>query len=68
MDRVAKWVSGASLAWLLMAVGLILGTHGGSAHGAQVTGAPEEPTTVVCPKIATAEIPATLTTDDFRRS
>ena len=27
MDRITKWAVGGSLAWLVVAVGVILGTH-----------------------------------------
>lgn len=49
MDRLAKWASGGSLAWLVVAVGLTLGTHGGSLQGAGTTGAAETPSVGKCP-------------------
>ena len=55
MDKLAKWASGGSLAWLVVAVGLTLGTHGGSLHGAGTAGAAETdatetPAVVECPE------------------
>lgn len=35
MDRISKWAVAGSLAWLLIAVGVILGTHGGASLGAR---------------------------------
>ena len=35
MDRISKWAVAGSLAWLLVAVGIILGTHGGATLGAR---------------------------------
>ncbi len=34
MDRNSKWAVAGSLAWLVVAVGVILGTEGGAAFGA----------------------------------
>lgn len=34
-DRFSRWAIAGSLAWLVIAVGLILGTHGGSVLQAQ---------------------------------
>ena len=53
MDRPTKWASGGSLAWLLVAVGLTLGTHGGSA-----TDAPQAGTAAGTPEAETVEAPA----------
>ncbi len=33
MDGVSKWAIAGSLAWLVVAVGVILGTHGGATLG-----------------------------------
>ena len=60
MDRLSKWATTGSLAWLVMAVGLILGTHSGSVQGAQAAGPPETPATGTCPEITAATAPATV--------
>jgi len=31
MERLSRWAIAGSLAWLVVAVGVILGTHGGAA-------------------------------------
>ncbi len=59
MDRLSKWATTGSLAWLVMAVGLILGTHSGSVQGAQAAGPPEMPATATCPETPVAAAPAT---------
>lgn len=58
MDRLSKWATTGSLAWLVMAVGLILGTHGG---GTKAAAAPEAPATGECPETPVATAPATVT-------
>ena len=63
MDRLAKWASGSSLAWLVVAVGLTLGTHGGSLHGTSATGAAEPPAVGECPETPVATIDGTLAID-----
>ena len=59
MDRLSKWASTGSLAWLVMAVGLILGTHSGSVQDAQAAGTQTTPATVTCPETPVAAAPAT---------
>ena len=59
MDRLSKWATTGSLAWLAMAVGLILGTHGGSVQGAQAAGTEATPATVTCPEPPVAAAHAT---------
>lgn len=64
MDRLSKWATTGSLAWLLMAVGLILGTHGGSLQGTQATGTADTPaTTGACPEVPAAPTAATAAPD-----
>ena len=66
MDRLSRWAATGSLAWLLMAVGLILGTHGGSVQGTQATGTADTPAkTGACPEVPGAATAAT-TAPDFR--
>ena len=48
MDRLQKWASGASLAWLAIAVGLILGTHSADSVRAQAAVEEEPVTTAAC--------------------
>ena len=50
MDRLSKWATTGSLAWLLMAVGLILGKHGGSLWSAQADVSPDAPAIEACPE------------------
>lgn len=68
MDRLSKWATTGSLAWLLMAVGLILGTHSGSVQGAQAAGPPETPATGTCPEVPVAAAPATVAFTTHMRS
>ena len=71
MDRFSKWATTGSLAWLVMAVGLILGTHSGSVQGAQAAGtpeAPEAPETVSCPETPVAAAPVAVDFDTHARS
>ena len=68
MDRLSKWATTGSLAWLVMAVGLILGTHGGSVQGAQAAGPPETPAAATCPETPVAAAPATADFTDHARS
>ncbi len=42
MDRISKWAVAGSLAWLLIAVGVVLGTHGGATFGARTIEAQDE--------------------------
>ncbi len=58
MDRLSKWATTGSLAWLVMAVGLILGTHSGGAQSAEAS---ETPATGGCPETPVATAPATAT-------
>ncbi len=61
MDRLSKWASTGSLAWLVMAVGLVLGTHSATVQGAQATGTQTTPpATVTCPETPVAAAPATV--------
>lgn len=53
MDRPTKLASGGSLAWLLVAVGLTVGTHGGSAADA-----PQAGTAADTPRAETVDAPA----------
>lgn len=53
MDRPTKLASGGSLAWLLVAVGLTVGTHGGSAADA-----PQAGTAADTPRAGTVDAPA----------
>ena len=65
MDRLSKWATTGSLAWLLMAVGLILGTHSGAVQGTQATGTVDAPeTTGACPELPAAPT-ATTAAPDF---
>ena len=59
MDRLSKWATTGSLAWLVMAVGLVLGTHSGSVQGAQAAGTQATPETATCPETSVAAAPAT---------
>jgi len=59
MDRLSKWASTGSLAWLVMAVGLVLGTHSGSVQDAQAAGTEATPATVTCPETSVAAAPET---------
>ena len=59
MDRLSKWATTGSLAWLAMAVGLILGTHSGSVQDARAAG-PETPVAEACPEIPVAATPAAM--------
>ena len=68
MDRLSKWATTGSLAWLVMAVGLVLGTHSGSAQDAQAAGTETAPTTVTCPETPVAAAPATAGFGDHKRS
>ncbi|MYA34918.1 MAG: hypothetical protein F4164_09530 [Gemmatimonadales bacterium] len=71
MDRLSKWATTGSLAWLAMAVGLILGTHGGSVQGAQAAGieaTPATPATVTCPETPVAAASATADFTAHKRS
>lgn len=64
MDRLSKWATTGSLAWLLMAVGLILGTHSGTVQGSQATGTVDAPaTTGACPELPAAPTAATAAPD-----
>ena len=66
MDRLSKWATTGSLAWLLMAVGLVLGTHGGSLQGTQAAGAVDTPApamTGACPEVPAAPTAATAAPD-----
>ena len=64
MDRLSKWATTGSLAWLLMAVGLVLGTHGESLQGTQAAGTVDAPaTTGGCPELPAA--PTAATAPDF---
>ncbi len=67
MDRLAKWASRGSLAWLVVAVGLTLGTHGGSLQGAGTTGAAETPAVGECPDTPVA-VDATFSKESDARS
>lgn len=49
MDRLARWASGGSLAWLVLAVGLVLGTHGASPEDVGTAGATEARPVGECP-------------------
>ncbi len=60
MDRLSKWATTGSLAWLAVAVGLILGTHGGSVQGAQATGTQDAPETETCPETPVAAAHVTV--------
>ena len=68
MDRLSKWATTGSLAWLVMAVGLILGTHSGSVKGAQAAGPPETPAIETCPELTVAAAPATVAFATHTRS
>ncbi|MDE2661943.1 MAG: hypothetical protein OXI39_02910 [Gemmatimonadota bacterium] len=68
MDRLSKWATTGSLAWLAMAVGLILGTHGGSVQGAQAAGTEAAPEAVTCPETPVAAAPASADFSDHKRS
>lgn len=64
MDRLSKWATTGSLAWLLMAVGLILGTHSGTVQGTQAAGTVDAPeTTGACPEVTAAPTAATAAPD-----
>ncbi len=64
MDRLSKWATTGSLAWLLMAVGLVLGTHSGAVQGTQATGTVDAPATAgACPEVPAAPTAATAATD-----
>lgn len=64
MDRLSKWATTGSLAWLLMAVGLVLGTHSGSLQGTQATGTVDAPaTTGTCPEVPATATAATAASD-----
>ena len=64
MDRLSKWATTGSLAWLLMAVGLVLGTHSGSVQGTQANGTVDAPaTTGACPELPAAATAATAAPD-----
>lgn len=68
MDRLSKWATTGSLAWLVMAVGLILGTHSGSVQDAQAAGTQAAPATVTCPETPVAAAPATVDVTGHARS
>lgn len=68
MDRLSKWASTGSLAWLVMAVGLVLGTHSGSVQDARAAGTETAPATVTCPETPVAAAPATVDFDAHQRS
>ncbi len=64
MDRLSKWATTGSLAWLLMAVGLVLGTHSGTVQGTQAAGTVDAPaTTGACPEVTAAPTAATAAPD-----
>ena len=68
MDRLSKWATTGSLAWLAMAVGLILGTHGESVQGAQSARTEAAPATEACPDAPVAAVSATVEYTDHTRS
>ncbi len=68
MDRFSKWATTGSLAWLVMAVGLILGTHSGSVQGAQAAGTEATPAIAPCPETPVAAAPATADFTAHKRS
>ena len=68
MDRLSKWASTGSLAWLVMAVGLVLGTHSGAVQGAQAAGTEATPAAATCPETPVAAAPATADFTAYKRS
>lgn len=67
MDRFSKWAIAGSLAWLAVAVGLILGTHGGSQLSARGIETPEEPVTSSWSVMPVAGTHSELTVQEFKR-
>ena len=55
MDRISKWAVAGSLAWLVIAVGVVLGTHGDAALGAQEVEAQDANSAAVWSVVAPAK-------------